>query len=880
MAELGHNYNIQCMKLFQELKQAFPSVPDEVVKQCMKQNRNDKGKCGEDLSKESQNYFLGRYSNRNGGKYASSRPRRFSVDAISLSESSQSQYGYSGGSYVRKRTNSFSESRPKLLAGLNGRGVNTLQKQRSGHEPCDDLVISNCDSEITPSRSSDDCNKGFSNRVIKHLEHKHEICAEQNQNSRVSAQNFKETKLDDENNNRLVNVAGDADEPDTKKNVSTKKKTLPRPLSISQSPDALDFIPTVVLTPDSPPQDSTGTRTVKTLYTPNESKIETTIIESEDLFFSSETLEQEIKRTIKGNSDNGENDSVLICGSNNTLTKSCIDILPGIGPINLPFGNSSISEIVSSVQDHCCIVSTATTSLTQGTVHLLKDVGNGNISIATTSFCGVQKSVVSPCASGQSDKPSTKSTTVLYTVNKKPIICENPFRKVFAKRKEFYQAKEAKDRLSPETSSKKLIWHHTNHNCNRLSPDPSLENIPPTPKYFTLNANIQPFDPFIIKHDLTADQDNRNVLKANPWCSSVNLTLCPNSSSNTTSPVEMLPDGSGLKYLSRVEIPEDGSEACLEVKVNLDGSTITTKRTGKSDCTSNEISVQLMDGGNQVNIQQNQMSHPKDKPVRPSSLHIPGSKYATSRHAQSVYQGRGSSPQSIPRYNSLPTLKSILYDNHASNASWDYQSHPKDEEKRLAYTRALLTHQMEQLFKLEKELQQGKKDMSVIKNDVKHLEVKLKQQEIGLQRHAAKTMHVEVKQLEHDIESLRGACDNMSKKVTNLTGGKVPLGDTSINFENYLTHQSNAVPEHPKASNDNSIVSPSASFQPKPSTNSDSNSLNSTSLSEPLSEEGKWSCSECTFSNHPSLDTCEICLMPRITLGLENLDVMLNECIK
>ena len=47
---------------------------------------------------------------------------------------------------------------------------------------------------------------------------------------------------------------------------------------------------------------------------------------------------------------------------------------------------------------------------------------------------------------------------------------------------------------------------------------------------------------------------------------------------------------------------------------------------------------------------------------------------------------------------------------------------------------------MEQLFKLEKELQQGKKDMSVIKNDVKHLEVKLKQQEIGLQRHATKTM--------------------------------------------------------------------------------------------------------------------------------------------
>ena len=34
--ELGHNYNIQCMKLFQELKGAFPATPDEVVRQCMK----------------------------------------------------------------------------------------------------------------------------------------------------------------------------------------------------------------------------------------------------------------------------------------------------------------------------------------------------------------------------------------------------------------------------------------------------------------------------------------------------------------------------------------------------------------------------------------------------------------------------------------------------------------------------------------------------------------------------------------------------------------------------------------------------------------------------------------------------------------------------
>jgi len=33
-------------------------------------------------------------------------------------------------------------------------------------------------------------------------------------------------------------------------------------------------------------------------------------------------------------------------------------------------------------------------------------------------------------------------------------------------------------------------------------------------------------------------------------------------------------------------------------------------------------------------------------------------------------------------------------------------------------------------------------------------------------------------------------------------------------------------------------------------------------------KEMEWSCSQCTFKNHPSLDTCEICDMPRI-IGTE-----------
>ena len=150
-------------------------------------------------------------------------------------------------------------------------------------------------------------------------------------------------------------------------------------------------------------------------------------------------------------------------------------------------------------------------------------------------------------------------------------------------------------------------------------------------------------------------------------------------------PVELLPDGSGLRY-QRVVEDDDGEETCLEVAVRLEGSTITTRRTGRQETSSNEISVQLVGGGNQVNIQQT--SQKEKPPERPTSLHIPA-KYATSRHAQSLYQAgqtRGTSPQLLPRFNSLPSFKNVSY---GGSNGWEYQSHPKDEEKRMAYTRGI-----------------------------------------------------------------------------------------------------------------------------------------------------------------------------------------------
>ena len=452
------------------------------------------------------------------------------------------------------------------------------------------------------------------------------------------------------------------------------------PLSLPLSPptssqEAVE-LPTVLVTPESPPLES-ELWAVHTLYRPGEEGEAMVRVVTSSTGIPS--LEKEISSALSGSLDN----SMVICGRNDSITKTYIDILPGLGPVSLPFGQTSISDVAADERLRGTSVTQSTTSLSQGTVHCLRDVGDGTISIATTTYCGIQHSVLSPSSGEQSAPHTSKSTTVLYSVNKKPVICENPFRRVFTKRKQFYQEREAASKRpeSPETSSKRLIWRHNNHDCG----DECIEdNLPkPQPKCFTLNANIQPFDPFIIKHSLPGDPSS---FASSPSCASVNLTLCGEKDTIPPS-VQLLPDGSGLKFMTKAMVEEDGTEACLEVNVNRDQSTITTLRTGSTDCTSNEISVKLVDGGNSVNIQQSQTSFPRPPPARPSSLHIPGPKYAMAAGAKSVCQARATSPCTSPRYNSLPNLKGVMYENYSRDPTWGYQSHPKDEERKLAFTR-------------------------------------------------------------------------------------------------------------------------------------------------------------------------------------------------
>ncbi|XP_023324317.1 uncharacterized protein LOC111698261 [Eurytemora carolleeae] len=715
MSGLCFNYNIQGMKLLHELKALFPSITDDAVKACMKKNNNHKERCKEELRIELESSLQGRYRSRHRLKLSQ---RRYSAGTLSGDP-------YRTGENKKMRRSSVCDSQTGSSTSSWATVLAPLDQNIQVVEPKTDWSVPN-------KRCYESTNLSLPRKVMRCEERRDPVTLQHLKNYDVVPQEREKEKNIPQEREQEKNIPQDREQ---EKNtnliengvpqgsiVGTRiKKPIPRPLSLAQFAD-IETIPTVVLTPESPPKDSGNHRRIETLYSPD--SVNSHLIQNET------DLVPELPELALSMADD---ESMILCGKNTTVTKTCIDLIPEHSALVLPFGNTSIKTTLATEPGTVVTKS----SLSTGTLHFLKDSGDGTISIATTSFCGFQRTVVTNSLGCDAPKSSAKSTTVLYTVNSKPVICENPFRKVFAKRKQFYQAKENRDSTSPETSSKKLLWRPCNHACRRnsLCPD-NRPADPPSPRYFTLNANIQPFDAFTIRHHLNSEGEN------NPSTTAVNLSM----NSDSGFPVQLLPDAQGIMYQTKVDIPEEGAEAHLEVKVQKDGSLITTKRTGSSDCTSNEISVQLLDGGSRVSIQQSQITLPLNdtKSVRPTSLHIPGSKYATVR-PQSLYQGRGTSPSSVPRYNSLPNLKGFAPEGITGGGGWSYQSHPRDEEKRIAYTRALLSHQLEQKFKLESSLRAEQGEVNHLRHEVYELELRWKRISLKSQPIIAVTLKIKTK---------------------------------------------------------------------------------------------------------------------------------------
>merc|ERR1712126_16930 len=122
------------------------------------------------------------------------------------------------------------------------------------------------------------------------------------------------------------------------------------------------------------------------------------------------------------------------------------------------------------------------------------------------------------------------------------------------------------------------------------------------------------------------------------------------------------------------------------------------------------------------------------------------------------------------RYNSLPNLyghptqhlpdtSSMMYDGVTSNSPWAYHSYPADEEKRVAFTRNLLSHQMHQQLKLSEHLKYEKKELQHVSCEVRDLEMKLDRRQLQLR---AKLTSQNKSQIQHQLEELESSCQKLA----------------------------------------------------------------------------------------------------------------------
>ncbi|XP_074662705.1 mitogen-activated protein kinase kinase kinase 7-interacting protein 3 homolog [Tubulanus polymorphus] len=176
----------------------------------------------------------------------------------------------------------------------------------------------------------------------------------------------------------------------------------------------------------------------------------------------------------------------------------------------------------------------------------------------------------------------------------------------------------------------------------------------------------------------------------------------------------------------------------------------------------------------------------------------------------------------------------------------------------IAYTQALLLHQRACFERLRKEFERER-----VKAEAERLEVEYKEREL-LQRKLKRSNEFptpeDVAKFRDENRRLQVDIEIMTREIDHYNNGQAPLGVLDpIEQQSFYSNMSSTGQSGPlRIPSTNTLEALAHQNPPAPPPPPD-----------PDPEEGdNWNCSACTFLNHPALDKCECCDMPRMTLGI------------
>ncbi|XP_072218930.1 TGF-beta-activated kinase 1 and MAP3K7-binding protein 2 isoform X2 [Leuresthes tenuis] len=160
-----------------------------------------------------------------------------------------------------------------------------------------------------------------------------------------------------------------------------------------------------------------------------------------------------------------------------------------------------------------------------------------------------------------------------------------------------------------------------------------------------------------------------------------------------------------------------------------------------------------------------------------------------------------------------------------------------------AYTQALLVHQKARMERLWHELEMKKKKLEKLKEEVNEMENDLTRRRLERSNSASQIPSIEeMKQLRCKNRSLQINIDCLSKEIDLLQTNGPHLNPSVIhNFYDNIGFLG-PIPPKPKESGGKTV---------KPTADQEED------------EGTQWSCTACTFLNHPALNRCEQCEFPR-----------------